>query len=93
MSQKEGFGNGFIVGSIVGGVIGGILGTLLTNRNEIESTEEKFIESGQQIPFSTEESMEVARHSLEDKIAQLNSAIDDVRQQLETVNSNSQEED
>ena len=30
--------------------------------------------------------MEVARRGLEDKIAQLNDAIDDVRQQLGTVN-------
>ena len=93
MSQRDGFGNGFVIGSIVGGVIGGVLGALLTNRTQQESVEEKFIEPGEQIPFSTEENMEVARHNLEAKIAQLNSAIDDVRQQLETVNSNSAEQD
>ena len=93
MSQRDGFGSGFVIGSIVGGVIGGVLGALLTNRSERESVEERFIEPGEQMPFSTEESMESARHNLEDKIAQLNSAIDDVRQQLETVNSNSSEQD
>ena len=35
---------------------------------------------------STEQSIEVARRSLEDKIAQLNDAIDGVRQQLGHVN-------
>ena len=39
-----------------------------------------------------EDHMETARLSLEDKIAQLNQAIDDVRQQLGTVNSNSNSE-
>lgn len=93
MSQRDGFGSGFVIGSIVGGVIGGVLGALLTNRSQPESVEERFIEPGEQMPFSPEESMEVARHNLEAKIAQLNSAIDDVRQQLETVNSNSSEQD
>ena len=94
MSQRDGFGSGFVIGSIVGGVIGGVLGSLLTNRSQPEeSVEERFIEPGEQMPFSTEENMEVARHNLEAKIAQLNSAIDDVRQQLETVNSNSSEQD
>jgi hypothetical protein len=35
--------------------------------------------------------MEVARRGLEDKIAQLNDAIDDVRQQLGTVNGTPKE--
>ncbi len=93
MSQRDGFGNGFVIGSIVGGVIGGVLGALLTNRGEQQSVAEPLIEPEQQIKLTTEESVEIARHSLEAKIAQLNSAIDDVRQQLETVNSNSPEQD
>lgn len=40
--------------------------------------------------LKAEESIEVARRSLEDKIAQLNTAIDDVRQQLGTVNGNAE---
>lgn len=93
MSQRDGFGSGFVIGSIVGGVVGGVLGALLTSRSNQNAVTEKAIESGQQMPFNTEESMETARHKLEAKIAQLNSAIDDVRQQLETVNSNSGEPD
>ena len=88
MSQQNGFGSGFVLGSLVGGVIGGVLGTLLASRQENKSLEEEqsLIEAGTQTKFTTEESIEVARHSLEDKIAQLNLAIDDVRQQLGTVN-------
>lgn len=93
MSQQDGFGSGFVIGSIVGGIVGGVLGTLLTSRQEKKSAgeEQSFIEAGTQTRFTTEESIEVARHSLEDKIAQLNSAIDDVRQQLGSVNNGSKE--
>ena len=42
---------------------------------------------------SSEQNIELARRSLEDKIAQLNEAIDDVRQQLSTVNGRAIESD
>lgn len=95
MSQQNGFGNGFILGSIVGGVIGGLLGTVLANRHEESASESERETLPRQKPnsleigFNSEESMELARHGLEDKIAQLNLAIDDVRQQLGTVRANS----
>lgn len=99
MSQQKGFGNGFILGSIVGGVIGGVLGTVLANRNEpsISAVDRDLLpkkrQNSQEIDFSSEESIELARHGLEDKIAQLNLAIDDVRQQLGTVKANSLDND
>lgn len=93
MGQKDNFGSGFVLGSVVGGVVGGILGTLLATRNETAVTRKNSLEETQSPQFTSEESMEVARHSLEDKIAQLNSAIDEVRQQLGSVNSNSVEGD
>ena len=95
MSQQDGFGGGFILGSIVGGVIGGVLGALLTARQENKSREKEqpFIEAGTQTKFTTEESIELARRGLEDKIAQLNLAIDDVRQQLGTVNGSNEVEE
>lgn len=88
MSQQDNFGNGFVIGSIVGGIIGGVLGTVMASRQEKKSLakEKSLIEAGTQTKFTTEESVETARHSLEDKIAQLNLAIDDVRQQLGSVN-------
>jgi Na+/glutamate symporter len=95
MSQKDNFGSGFILGSIVGGVVGGLLGTLISKRGAIATTEKKQVRGDGEIPleFTAEESVEMARHSLEDKIAQLNLAIDEVRQQLGSVNSNSLEQD
>ena len=96
MSQKDSFGSGFVVGSIIGGLLGGFLGAILANSREKTNSEEKskpLAERAQPVQFTNEESIEVARHSLEDKIAQLNLAIDDVRQQLETVNGNSAELD
>lgn len=99
MSQQNGFGNGFILGSIVGGVIGGLLGAVLANRNEesLSQTDHDSIslkrQNSPEIGFTSEESMELARHGLEDKIAQLNLAIDDVRQQLGTVRTNSLDND
>ena len=94
MSQQNGFGSGFILGTVVGGVVGGLLGTVLANRNERQALkpEESRLQNPREISFSNEESIEIARHGLEDKIAQLNLAIDDVRQQLGTVETNSLEE-
>lgn len=95
MSQRNGFGSGFILGSVVGGLVGGVLGTILTTRNEkqIADRENAYLRRSSEIPLDSEENIELARHSLEDKIAQLNLAIDDVRQQLGTVKTNSLEQD
>lgn len=98
MSQQGNFVGGFLLGTVVGGVVGGIVGVLVTSRlsqsamveeehaiSKLDSTERK---SGRkrQLRASTEQNMETARRGLEDKIAQLNEAIDDVRQQLGAVN-------
>ena len=95
MSQKNGFGNGFIWGSIIGGVVGGVLGTVLATRSERETSEQDRETLSRQeqgeISFGSEESIELARHGLEDKIAQLNLAIDDVKQQLGSVRVDSEE--
>ncbi|MEY2985246.1 MAG: hypothetical protein RLZZ568_1863 [Cyanobacteriota bacterium] len=86
MSQKDNFASGFLLGSVIGGVVGGILGSVLTNRanrsdSRLASTEEEAIAS-----LDSEENIELARRRLEDKIAQLNLVIDDVRHQLGNVN-------
>ena len=92
MSQRNGFGSGFIIGSVVGGVVGGLLGTILVNRNEERTrSDAETLPNGRDISFGSEESIEIARHGLEDKIAQLNLAIDDVKQQLGSVQANSEE--
>ena len=93
MSQQKGFGSGFILGSIVGGIVGGLLGTVLANRSErqIVERESEALQGSKEMRFNNEESIELARHGLEDKIAQLNLAIDDVTQQLGAVKTNSDE--
>ncbi len=101
MSEQNGFGSGFILGSVVGGVVGGLLGTVLASRNErqalkvdenrFKSDRRRGYGSRDREIFSNEESIELARHGLEDKIAQLNLAIDDVREQLGKVEANSEE--
>ena len=102
MSQRDGFTGGFLAGAALGALVGGIVGILVTAQkdNEDEPQEQSLINSGlskvraikgRRNQLDTEESIEAARRSLEDKIAQLNTAIDDVRQQLGTVNGNAAE--
>ncbi len=98
MSQQDNFSSGFLLGAVLGGVVGGVLGSILANRIEVET--EELEASGEAKPKTTakrslrvapsetfEVSAESARKSLEDKIAQLNDAIDDVRDQLRRVDN------
>lgn len=103
MSQRDGFSGGFLLGTIVGGVVGGVVGALLTAKqftNETDAPDKmgpntlgtKANRKKRAIkPGREGVEMEAARRSLEDKIAQLNDAIDDVRQQLGGVNGSAQE--
>ncbi len=99
MSQREGFTGGFLTGVVVGGLVGGLIGALVAGQrdNDNNETEQSLLNSSpreakplkaRKRQLKAEESIELARRSLEDKIAQLNTAIDDVRQQLGTVNGN-----
>lgn len=90
MSQRDGFGSGFLLGALFGGLVGGVAGVLAVSRikgdrpvNETEWLEDE----EESLNFNTEENMEVARRSLENKIAQLNGAIDDVRQQMSVIHA------
>ncbi|MCG6134241.1 MAG: hypothetical protein MET45_06210 [Nostoc sp. LLA-1] len=102
MSQRDGFASGFFAGAIFGSVVGGVLGAVIVSRRdgELMAEEETELINGQkgtkkvsakrrQIIASDDEDMEMARRSLEDKIAQLNATIDEVRQQLGNVNGSS----
>lgn len=93
MSNREGFSGGFIAGAAVGGLVGAVLGAVLSRRAAeallTEPSEAKaFQRSNGKASQLDPERIEVARLSLEDKIAQLNQAIDDVRLQLGDVNGN-----
>ena len=95
MSNRDGFTGGFIAGALFGGIVGGILGTLLTSNRLQESLPNDDALSGKgkkrNLKPLTEQSIEASRRGLEDKIAQLNEAIDDVREQLSTVNGRPEE--
>ncbi len=87
MSQQDGFAGGFLLGALVGGAMGGVVGALIASRfsstkpsQRLEDSEDPALEA------QPEQAMEVARQNLEDKIAQLNDAIEAVRQQVRDVN-------
>jgi hypothetical protein len=90
MSERSGFAGGFILGAIIGGIVGGVVGTVVTQNKKasLRSRDQSLLDREESFDFDTEEGIEETRRTLEDKIAQLNSAIDDVRQQLGTVNGN-----
>ncbi len=91
-SGRENFAGGFLLGAIVGGVLGGVVGTWLASSRS-EAGEELSGDQQKPLKASAESKIELARRGLEDKIAQLNTAIDDVRQQLSNVNGTGHEED
>jgi gas vesicle protein len=89
MSQKDGFSTGFLLGSIVGGLVGGTIGALLANRqladDEPEVLRRVKARTQGKADRADAQSIESARQSLEDKIADLNGAIDEVRSSLSEV--------
>lgn len=98
MSERSGFGSGFLLGAIFGGVVGGVAGAIAASRVTTQKPlpnnpeEEEWLDGDEPIQFDSEENMELARRRLESKIAQLNGAIDDVRQQMSVIHpSHSQE--
>ncbi len=104
MSQRDGFASGFLAGAVFGGLLGGVVGALVATQLDNDKDEVEKLGLNSSLPdaktlksrrrqLKAEESIEVARRSLEDKIAQLNTAIDDVRQQLGTVNGNVEKAD
>ncbi|MGG6296109.1 hypothetical protein ACQ4M4_17110 [Leptolyngbya sp. AN02str] len=94
MSQQDNFLGGFLVGTLVGGVVGGVLGVLATSKlNKRDAAEQRkpFAKlegkaAQKRMAAASPQNIEMARRGLEDKIAQLNDAIDDVRQKLGTTN-------
>lgn len=96
MSQREGFTSGFLLGSLVGGAVGGVIGALVASRRTGgENDQDPLLMQSKRGEANPEASgnMESARRSLEEKISQLNMAIDDVRQQLGSVNGNAIEQE
>lgn len=91
MSQHN-FAGGFVAGAFVGGIIGGVVGVLASNRLRHRTAPDDFSQLSEEERHrlenaTTEERMEIARRGLEDKIAQLNLAIEDVRVQMGNVHN------
>jgi uncharacterized protein YlxW (UPF0749 family) len=92
MSNRDGFSGGFWLGTLVGGVVGGIVGASIAtqriNRFDADSENSRLSgERGDKRPFKSSRSrkldrMEMARRSLDDKISDLNNAIDSVRSSI-----------
>ena len=81
MSNKDNFGSGFILGTIFGSIVGGIIGTLIASKNK-ENLEGQNNSSGiknLQYTVGNAEDIIETKSNLEEKINQLNHAIDEVR--------------
>lgn len=90
MSDQDNFTGGLIVGAVVGGLVGGIIGFLLGSGRgqEVSDAENSPLPESKLRKIikrqlkGEEEKISSARRTLEEKIAQLNEAIDEVRFQL-----------
>jgi len=97
MSQQDNFVGGFLLGTLVGGALGGVVGALAASRIQSggKTKPSPLPKPEGELAFgefdnTDEDSIEAARLGLETKIAQLNEAIDDVRQQLGGINGHSE---
>jgi hypothetical protein len=95
MSNRNDFNNGFLLGSLIGGVVGGVIGTIVANRanrltSEFDETfsDSKDVDLPRKKPnrqVRNSDRLEIARQSLDDKILDLDRAIDAVRSSLSSV--------
>jgi hypothetical protein len=95
MSNRDGFSGGFWLGTLVGGVVGGIVGasiaTQRSNRRDDDTEIDRLSgERRRKRPLKssgnrTMDRMEIARQSLDEKIGDLNNAIDAVRSTIGQV--------
>jgi hypothetical protein len=97
MGQQDNFGSGFLLGTLFGGLMGGVVGAVVAarvSRSASAGTTDERLPADDQTHAprlsTTEADIELARRGLEDKIAQLNTAIDDVRQRLSGDNGHRQ---
>ncbi len=102
-NQNDRFWGGFLSGAIFGSITGGLLGTWLASKladhlsSEVDMLDKARTDGtsshkeGQVFGLSEGQTVEEARQGLEQKISQLNDAIDHARQQLSKVNGSAQE--
>ena len=79
--SNNNFGSGFILGTLIGGITGAIVGTLIANKSKELDSDNNNTSSMKNISSSinSKEDILETRINLEDKINQLNNAIDEVR--------------
>ncbi len=81
MSQSESrFGDGVFLGLVVGGILGGVLGVLFVNRSQSSANNSENL--GTETSTNTDQVLDDAKRSLEEKITQLNDAIESARERL-----------
>jgi hypothetical protein len=96
MSNRDDFNSGFLLGSLIGGVVGGIIGAVVANKaNRLGSDTDKIVTDDQETELPRkrksnrrlrkDDRLEIARQSLDDKILDLDRAIDSVRSSLNSV--------
>lgn len=91
MSEQGNFVGGFLLGTLVGGALGGVVGALAASRIQAGQADRQSSNlTFDDLEDMTEEGMEAARLGLEAKIAQINEAIDDVRQQIGHINGHTE---
>lgn len=101
-NQGDRFLGGFLAGTVFGGIVGGLVGSYLASRledslladeegDEKSSLEGTLKNARNLLRRSDNLDIEDARQGLEDKIAQLNDAIDKARQQLGHENGTPQD--
>lgn len=95
MSNRDNFNTGFLLGSLIGGVVGALIGALVTNKaNRPEYDPDEIVSEAKEMELGSRKSkrqlrntdrLEMARRSLDDKIVDLDRAIDAVRSSLGSV--------
>jgi gas vesicle protein len=84
-NEDDSFIDGVLIGAVVGTLVGGILGVLLAPRRRTlpaTAPETKTSSETAEMPESTNGSIESARRGLEEKLEQLNQAIEATRSKL-----------
>lgn len=90
MSKRDNFAGGFFLGTIVGGLVGGVVGIVLGSRTDesLKETEDSPPDYTSNRDHHSSLGSETDYNlTLEAKIAQLNTAIDDMRQRLNIVHN------
>ncbi len=81
---RDRFAGGFLLGAVFGGALGGLLGATLANRAQSRPRTRR-PDAAEAPGYAPELRIEEARRGLEERISQLNDAIDMVQQQVRDV--------